>query len=93
MAQLLREMRAAHIEVVRKLLERAVAAPRTVGAGGIVMRKDQAQIHAARLARLGAVGENDHAVGHHVVARGDETGHALDLHTADAARADLVDVL
>ena len=57
------------------------------------MRKDQAQIHAARLARLGAVGENDHAVGHHVVARGDETGHALDLHTADAARADLVDVL
>ena len=53
----------------------------------------QAQVQPARLARLGAVGENDHTVGHHIVARGDQTLHTLDLDAADAARADLIDVL
>ena len=93
MPQLFGEVRTAHVEVVRQLLQGAVAASRAVGAGCLVVRKEQAQVHAPRLARLGAVGKNDHAVRHHVVARGDEAFHALYLHAADAACADLVDVL
>ena len=58
-----------------------------------MVREDEAQVHAPRLARLGAVGEDDHTVRHHVITRGDETRHALDLHTADTAGTDLVDVL
>ena len=91
--QLFGEVRAAHVEVVRQLLQGAVAASRAVRARCIVVRKNETQVHAARLARLGAVREDDHAVRHHIVARGDKALHALDLHAADAARADLVDVL
>lgn len=91
--QLFGEVRAAHVEVVRQLLQGAVAAARAVRTGRVVVREDETQVYAARLARLGAVREDDHAVRHHVVARGDKALHALDLHAADAARADLVDVL
>ena len=91
--QLFGKMRPAHIKVGRKRLERAVAAARTVGAGGIMVREDQPQIHAARLARLGAVGENDHTVRHHIVAGGNQAFHALHLHAAEAAGCDLVEIL
>ena len=54
--------------------------------------EDQPQIGAARLRAMGLLVE-DHAVRHHIVARGDKALHALDLHAAQTAGGDLVDVL
>lgn len=84
---------AAHIEVVRERLQRAVAAARAARAARVVLGEDQPQVGAARLARHGAVGKDLHAVRHHIVARGDKALHALDLHAAQTAGSDLVDVL
>ena len=84
---------AAHIEVVRERLQRAVAAARAARAARVVLGEDQPQVGAARLARHGAVGKDLHAVRHHIVARGDKALHALDLHAAQTAGSDFVDVL
>ena len=91
--ELLRVMRAAHIEVVGERLERAVAASCAVGAAHVVMGKQQAQIGAARLAHLVAVGEHLHPLRYYVVAGGDQPVVTDKLHAAYAAGRYLVYVL
>ena len=79
--------------VVAELLELAVSAAGAGGALDVVLAQQQLQVDPAGLTDPGRVGVDHHAVPDHVVAGGDETGLALHLHHADAAGADLVDVL
>ena len=80
-------------EVVGDRLQTAVARADTGGAGAVVLRQNQLDIDAACLTGARGVGVDDHALVDEVVAGGDQTALALDLDTADAAGADLVDVL
>ena len=88
--ELLRVMRAAHIEVVGERLERTVAASCAVGAAHVVMGQQQAQIGAARLAHLVAVGEHLHPLRYYVVAGGDQPVVTDKLHAAYTAGRYLV---
>ena len=85
--------RAQEVHIVGQLLQGAVAAADAGGTPAVVLGEDKLQIGLARLAHPGGVGVDLHALGHLVVAGGHQAADALDLHHADAAGSDLVDVL
>ncbi len=58
-----------------------------------MLRQNQLDIDAARLADARRIGMDDHAFLHDIVARGNELALALDLNTAYAASGNLIDVL
>ena len=86
-------MLAQQVIVGGQLLELAVAAAGALGALGVVLAQQQTQIHAAGFTDAGRVGVDHHALGHHVVAGGHEADMTLDLHHAEAAGGDLVNIL
>ena len=86
--------RVAEVQVVGQLLQVAVAAADAGGAAGSrCWERISSQVGPAGLPDPGGVGVDLHALGHRVVAGGDQALDALHLHHADAAGADLVDVL
>ena len=92
-AQVLDVVLAQQVVVVAQLLELAVAAAGALGALDVVLAQQQVQVHPAGLTDTGRVGVDHHALPHHVVAGGDQALLAVHLHHADAAGADLVDVV
>ena len=79
--------------VVGQLLKTAVAAAGTLGAADLMLAQQQPQVHPAGLPHTGRVGMDHHALGHHVVAGGDQALLTLHLHDAQAAGTDFVDLL
>ena len=80
-------------EVLAQLLQLAVAAADAGKALLLVGGKDQLQVDLAGGEHPLGVGQHLHPLGHRVDAGGHQVLHPLDLHHADAAGADLVDVL
>ena len=80
-------------QVVGDVLQVAVAAARAGGAVAVVLAQDQFDVDAPGAAHAVGVGVDGHALKHGVVAAGHQVALALDLHTADAAGADLIEVL
>ena len=79
--------------VVGQLLKTAVAAAGTLGAADLMLAQQQPQVHPAGLPHTGRVGMDHHALGHHVVAGGDQALLPLHFHDAQAAGTDFVDLL
>ena len=77
-------------QIVGDGLQVAVAAAHAARALRIVLGQQQLHVGATRLAGLGAVGVDQHAVEHVVVAGGNQLVAALNLDHAYAAAADLV---
>ena len=84
---------AQQVIVVGELLELAVAAAGALGTADVVLGQQQPQVHPAGLTDPGGVGVDHDALGHLGVAGGHQALFPLHLHHADAAGADLVDVL
>ncbi|MPM64231.1 hypothetical protein SDC9_111117 [bioreactor metagenome] len=82
-----------NVQIVGQGLQGAVSAADAGGAGGVVLRENQAQVGSPGGADPGAVGADDHALLHLRVAGGDEPLGPLQLHHADAAGGDFVDFL
>src|SRR5699024_9931038 len=78
-------------QVVGQGLQLAVAAAHAEGALGVVPAEDQLQVGAPGQPDPGVVGVDGHALGHHVVAGGDELVLPFHLDAAQPAGADLVD--
>ena len=85
--------RAEQIIVVGELLQLAVAAARTLDAVYLVLAEKKLEIHAPRHAHLLRIRVDDHTLVNLIVARGNKRILSLDLDHADAAGADLVEVL
>ena len=81
------------IIIVGQLLKTAVSAAGTLGAADLMLAQKQPKIHPAGLPHTGRVGMDHHALGHHVVAGGDQALLTLHLHDAQAAGTDFVDLL
>ena len=79
--------------VVGKLLQLAIAAAGTLGAVGVVLAEQQTHIHPPGLPGPGRIGMHHHALGHHVIAGGDQARIPLDLHHAQPASSNFVDAL
>ncbi len=79
-------------QVVGHGLQVAVAAALAGGAVAVVLAEDEFHIDLAGAAGAGAVGVDDHALHHRVVAAGDQVALPFHLHAADAAGADLVEL-
>ena len=79
-------------QIVGDGLQVAVAAAHAARALRIVLGQQQLHVGATRLAGLGAVGVDHHAVEHVVVAGGNQLVAALNLDHAHAAAADLVQI-
>ena len=77
-------------QVVGDGLKVAVTAAHAARAARIVLRQQQLHVGTTRLAGLGAVGVDHHAVEHVVVAGGNQLVAALNLDHAHAAATDLV---
>ena len=75
--------------VVGQLLKTAVAAAGTLGAADLMLAQQQPQVHPAGLPHTGRVGMDHHALGHHVVAGGDQALLPLHFHDAQAAGTDV----
>ena len=85
--------RAEQIIVVGELLQLAVSAARTLDAVYLVLAEKKLEIHAPRHAHLLRIRVDDHTLVNLIVARGNKRILSLDLDHADAAGADLVEVL
>ena len=82
-----------HAEIIRDLLKLARTGTDTGRALIVVLRQNQLNIGAARLAHARRIGMDHHSFLHDIVARGDELALALDLNAAHAAGGDFIDVL
>ena len=91
--QILDVVLAQEVVVVGEGLQLAVTAAGTLGAANVVLAQEQSQVHPPGFPGPGGIGVDDHALGHHIVAGGDQPGKALDLHHAQPAGGDLVDPL
>lgn len=79
--------------VVGELLELAVAAAGTLDAVDVMLAEQKLKVHTARHTHLLGVRMDDHALADRIVTRGNERILPLDLDHADAACADLVEIL
>ena len=84
---------ALHAVLAAQGLQLAFAGAHAAQAGAVVVREQQLEGSLAVLHDLGRVGEDLHVGGDGVDAGGAQTAGALDLDHADAAGADLVDLL
>ena len=82
-----------NIQIIGDLLKAAVPAPLAGGAKAVVLGQEKLHDLSPVAADLGTVGIKHHALGHHVVAGGDQPVLSLQLHHTDAAGGDLVDIL
>ena len=81
------------VMVVGQLLQGAVSAANAQSAAGVVLGENEPQVCPSRGPDLRTVGVDDHTVLHQIFTCRDEPHVADNLDSADAARADLVDVL
>ena len=81
-----------NIQIVGEILQRTIAASHAGGAVRVVLGEDKLYVDFAGVADFGTVGVDLHSLFHFVIAGGNEFLLALDLHHADAAGADLVDI-
>ena len=81
------------VMVVGQLLQGAVSAANAQSAAGVVLGENEPQVCPSSGPDLRTVGVDDHTVLHQIFTCRDEPHVADNLDSADAARADLVDVL
>ena len=74
-------------------LSPSACAAGTLGAVGVVLAEQQTHIHPPGLPGPGRIGMHHHALGHHVIAGGDQARIPLDLHHAQPASCNFVDAL
>ena len=91
--QILDVVVAQKVIVIGELLQLAVSAAGAFGAVGVMLAQKQPQIHPAGLPGPGRIGVYHHTLRYHIVAGGNQTLQSLDLHHAQPAGGDLVDVL
>lgn len=80
-------------QIVGQLLQLAVAAAHAVGTVAVVLREDQLHVGAPGLPDPRGIGVDHHAVPDVVVAGGHQLVDAFNLHQADAAGGDFVELL
>ena len=79
-------------QVVGDPLQGAVSAPDAAGTGAVMLGQDQFHIGTPGFPHSGGIGQDLHPFLHYVVAGGHQTADAFDLHHADAAGADFIDI-